>query len=152
MSSASLDCHQITPKASWNTAKGLISIENGIQSRNEGTIVSSDCFHIFLPVVGFKLLFIFLGYLAWNHVIGNINFSQKLNGMIPSYWKNISLPNRAVTLSYRTRHFPCWSKVGWFVSAPAEVWWHQRKKLPVLFLFLKAWLQLPSGCLGSVSL
>lgn len=144
---------QINPRSPWNTAKGLIAIENGIQSRNEGTIGSSDYFHIFLPVVGFRLLFIFLGYLTWNHVIGNINFSQKLNSMIPSYWKNISPTNRAATLSYRTLHFHCFSKVSWFVSAPVEVWWHQKKNPSVLFfLFLKAWLQLPSACLDSISL
>lgn len=135
MVSAALDCGQINPKVHSKHFQRLW-IKNGIQSRKDGTSQPSSSFHIFLPVVRVELPFIFLGNLTNNHVTRNFNFSHKLQNLILYDWKYISSISRAMTLSYRTVYFPCCNKDIWFVSAQAEVWWHQEKNHCLLRGFL----------------
>lgn len=96
MVSAALDCGQISPKVHPKHFQRLW-IKNGIQSRKDGTSRPSSSFHIFLPVVGVELLFIFLGNLTNNHVTRNFNFSHKLQSLILYDWKYISSISRAMT-------------------------------------------------------
>lgn len=134
MSSAALGCGQISPRVHSKHFQRLW-IEDGIQSRNDGTGRPSNSFHIFLPIIGARLLFIFLGNLTTNHVTRNFNFSPKLHSLILYYWGNISPISRTMILSYRMMYFPVAIRtVGLFLLKLKSG--DTREKKPLFFFFL----------------